>query len=112
MDLSFFSSDTGVAIAWICTVFGFGYAFFQKSQIIKIKQELNILNTSYDELIIKNENLNLVNNQLEIKNNNFEQKNSQIESNEIRDNHQNIIQTGKNNINQGVVKGDVNIGLD
>ena len=50
MDLSFFSSAEGVAIAWICTVVGFGYAFFQKNQVYKTKQILNSLNISYNEL--------------------------------------------------------------
>lgn len=101
MDLSFFSSAEGVAIAWICTVVGFGYAFFQKNQVYKTKQILNSLNISYNELKVKNQNL-------KIENNNLIQK---IESNDIHDNYQDVTQTGKNNINQGVVKGDVNFEL-
>ena len=41
MDLSFFSSDTGVTISWICTVLGFGYALLQKSQVMHILVRLN-----------------------------------------------------------------------
>jgi len=101
MDLSFFSSAEGIAIAWICTVFGFGYAFFQKNQVSKTKQILNSMNISFNDLKVKNENL-------KIENNNLVQK---IESNDIHDNYQDVKQVGKNNVNQGVVKGDVNIDL-
>lgn len=101
MDLSFFSSDEGISIAWICTVVGFGYAFFQQNQVYKIKQILNSTNVSFNELKVKNENL-------KIENNNLVQK---IETNDIHDNYQDVTQVGKNNVNQGVVKGDVNIEL-
>ena len=33
MDLSFFSSSEGIAIAWLCTVLGCGYAIFQQVQV-------------------------------------------------------------------------------
>ncbi len=101
MNLSFFSSAEGIAIAWLCTVIGFGYAFLQKKEVYKTKQILNSMNISFSELRIKNENL-------KIENNNLVQK---IETNDIHDNYQDVKQVGKNNVNQGVVKGDVNIEL-
>lgn len=99
--MDFFSSDIGVSIAWLCTVAGFGYAIFQQNQVSKTKQILNSINVSYNELKVKNENL-------KIENNNLVQK---IETNDIHDNYQDVTQVGKNNVNQGVVKGDVNIEL-
>ena len=101
MDLSFFSSAEGITIAWICTVTGFGYALFQKNEVSKIKQILNLMNVTYNDLKVKNENLN-------IENNNLIQK-IKVESNDIHDNYQHVKQVGKNNVNQGVVKGDVTI---
>jgi regulator of replication initiation timing len=101
MDLSFFSSAEGIAIAWICTVVAFIYALFQKNQVSKTKQILNSVNISYSELKVENENLR-------IENNNLIQT---IESNDIHDNYQDVKQIGKNNVNQGVVKGDVTFDL-
>ncbi|MBA5685919.1 hypothetical protein [Rugamonas apoptosis] len=39
--MSFFSSDIGVAIAWICTVGGFLYAFLQKKENSTLKLQLH-----------------------------------------------------------------------
>ena len=71
MDLSFFSSSEGIAIAWLCTVLGCGYAIFQQVQVYKIKQTLNSVNLSYTELKVKNENLKIENNLLLIKIENY-----------------------------------------
>lgn len=101
MDLSFFSSPEGITIGWICTVASFIYALFQKNQVSKTKQILNSTNVSFNELKIKHENLTIENNNLV----------QQIETNDIHDNYQDVTQVGKNNVNQGVVKGDVNIEL-
>ncbi|MCP4985658.1 MAG: hypothetical protein GY928_06180 [Colwellia sp.] len=97
VDLSFFSSPAGVTIAWVCSVLGVVMALFQRGSAVKFEQEVNSLNIINNEL--KSENINLVN------------KITSIENNEIRDNYQDVTQTGKNNINQGVVTGDVNIDL-
>ncbi len=98
MDLSFFSSSEGIAIAWLCTVLGCGYAIFQQVQVYKIKQTLNSVNLSYTELKVKNENLKIENNLLLIKIENYK-------------NHQKVQQKGKNNINQGVINGDLTLAL-
>ena len=97
MDLSFFSSESGIAIAWICTVVGFLWAFLQKVKTTKLKNQFDTLNNTYNELKIENTSL--------------EQKIIAIENNDIRDNYQEVKQTGKNNINQGVVKGDVSFEM-
>lgn len=104
MDLGFFSSPIGVAIAWVCTVAGFAFALFQTSKIVKLKQEINSLNFSHNKLKVEN-------NELKVENTNLEQKFISSESNEMRDNFQGVKQAGKNNINQGVVNGDVNLDL-
>ena len=98
MDLSFFSSSEGIAIAWLCTVLGCGYAIFQQVQVYKIKQTLNSVNLSYTELKVKNENLKIENNLLLIKIENYK-------------NHQKVQQKGNNNINQGVINGDLTLAL-
>ena len=98
MDLSFFSSSEGIAIAWLCTVLGCGYAIFQQVQVYKINQTLNSVNLSYTELKVKNENLKIENNLLLIKIENYK-------------NHQKVQQKGKNNINQGVINGDLTLAL-
>lgn len=97
MSLSFFSSPEGVAIAWVCTVFGVIFAILQTNKVFKLKREIN--------------SLDLSNSKLRIENNNLEQKIVSFEKNEIRDNYQEVKQTGRNNINQGVVSGDVNLDL-
>ena len=96
MDLSFFSYSEGIAIAWLCTVLGCGYAIFQQVQVYKIKQTLNSVNLSYTELKVKNENLKIENNLLLIKIENYK-------------NHQKVQQKGKNNINQGVIYNGLRI---
>ena len=80
-------------------------------QVTKIKMQINSLSTSYNELKVKNKNLTIANNELNIMNTSLKQKITDIDSNQIHDNYQDIKQIGKNNINQGVVKGDVNIDL-
>ncbi len=68
------------------------------STVYKIKQTLNSVNLSYTELKVKNENLKIENNLLLIKIENYK-------------NHQKVQQKGKNNINQGVINGDLTLAL-
>lgn len=91
--LKLFSSNLAVAIAWLCTVLSFIYAFVQKSNSIKIEKEFNLLNITCEEL--KTQNFSL------------KQKIIDIETNDIHDNYQEVNQNGTTNINQGVIKGDV-----
>ncbi|WP_298939802.1 hypothetical protein [uncultured Psychromonas sp.] len=122
---NFFSSPNGVAIAWVFTVIGGFYGLIQKKQANAIKVKYEILDASNNELKIQTtkiklecESLNASNNKLQIRNENLtvtnttlEQKIIQAENNDIHDNYQEVTQTGKNNVNQGVVKGDVSIEL-
>ncbi|OOF20541.1 hypothetical protein [Salinivibrio sp. IB872] len=86
--LGWFSSPLGGAIAWVCTVSGFIYAFIQQSAKNKFK--------------IKCE-------KLEIKNYKLEQKIISIQSNSTHDNLQDVKQEGETNINTGVLNGDFNL---
>lgn len=93
--LKFFGSSPAVAIAWICTVVSCIYAFVQKNNATKIEQKFNSLNITYENLKIQNSSL--------------EQKIIAIENNNIHDNYQEVHQSGKTNINQGVIKGDFHL---
>lgn len=104
MDLSFFSSPIGVTISWVCTVAGFSFALFQTTKVVKLKQKIDSLNITHNKLRVVNETLS-------VENTHLKQKIVSFEKNEIRDNSQEVKQTGKNNINQGVVNGDVNLDL-
>ncbi|EHR8951976.1 hypothetical protein AB4P62_14830 [Escherichia coli] len=108
-----FGSAPFVAIAWICTVISCIYAFIQKSNVTKIKQQFNDLNITYNGLKVqnnaikqKNEYLEITNNELKIQISSLEQKIIQIEQNDIHDNYQEVHQYGQHNFNQGVIKGD------
>ncbi len=94
---NFFSSETGVAISWLCTVIGFIFAIFQSSQKIKIHHKNIELQKDCYKMQTEITNLN--------------QKIFELENSEIHNNKQHISQTGKNNVNQGVVKGDVHLDL-
>jgi hypothetical protein len=123
--LNVFGSPIAVAIAWICTVGSTFYAFSQRSQATAIKVKYESLDASNNELQIQTtkiklecESLNTSNNELKIRNENLtvtnttlEQKIIKSENNDIHDNYQEVNQTGKTNINQGVVKGDVTVEL-
>lgn len=92
--LDFVATPEAVAFAWVCTVVSCFYAFFQKSQVSEIKQKFETLQVSYSKL--------------EVQNTTLEQKITEIENTDIHDNYQEVHQTGKTNINQGVIKGDFN----
>lgn len=111
MDLSFFSSPFGVAVAWAFTVFGFIYSIVKRNEVVKINKYFAALQVSYNDLKTENKNLNLTNNELRIVNTNLEQKIVEIENSEISADCHRVSQKGKNNVNQGVVKGDVNLEL-
>jgi cell division protein FtsB len=95
--LSIFTSPVAVAFAWICTVVSCMYGLSQKNAVIKIKKEVTSLNVTNSVLLVKNTKL--------------EQKITKIETTDVSGNSQKIEQKGKNNINQQLVKGDVNIEL-
>lgn len=104
--LNIFGSAPFVAIAWLCTVVSCIYAFFQKSNVTKIKHKFNVLNITYNNILQKNESLAISNKELSIQNTNLEQKIIEIEKNNIHDNNQEVHQHGHTNFNQGVIKGD------
>lgn len=84
--MDFFNSPLAIAISWLCTVISCIYAFFQKSESTKVKSELINLQLSYENLKLH------------------------VDSSSQNVSGQTFNQTGNNNITQGVVKGDVNIG--
>lgn len=92
--LEFFGKPFAVAIAWICTVVGCGYAFLQRKSRLKIKHNYEKLEISYKELEIKNFTL--------------EQEIIEIKKTQIKDNQQKVVQNGSTNINQGILNGDFN----
>ncbi|EHA13628.1 hypothetical protein [Halomonas sp. HAL1] len=111
MDLSFFSSPFGAAVAWVFTVFGFIYSIVKRNEAAKINKYFAALKVSYNNLKIENKSLDLTNSELRIVNTNLEQKIVEIENSEISVDCHKVSQKGKNNVNQGVVKGDVNLEL-
>ncbi len=111
--LKFFSSDIGVAIAWLCTVASFIYAIAQKNNVTKITQKFENLSVNNNKLNVENsvlqqkfEALELSYNALQVQNTSLEQKIVEIEKNDIHDNYQEVHQNGQTNFNQGVIKGD------
>ena len=108
-----FGSAPFVAIAWVCTVVSCIYAFVQKNNVTKIKHKFNDLNITHNDLKVQNNtlqqnnaSLEISNNELKIQNTSLEQKIIKFEQNDIHDNYQEVHQHGKNNFNQGVIKGD------
>ena len=108
-----FGSEPFVAIAWICTVASCIYAFVQKSNVTKIEQKFRALHITHSDLKFQNntlkqkvETLEISNNELNVQNTILQQKIINTEKNDIHDNYQEVHQHGKNNFNQGVIKGD------
>ncbi|MCT4702091.1 hypothetical protein MUA02_10495 [Enterobacteriaceae bacterium H20N1] len=108
-----FGSAHFVAIAWACTVVSCIYAFVQKNNVTNIKHKFNDLNITHNDLKVQNNtlqqnnaSLEISNNELKIQNTSLEQKIIKFEQNDIHDNYQEVHQHGKNNFNQGVIKGD------
>lgn len=56
--MSFFSSEIGVAIAWVCTVAGFIYGLMQKQANNKLKIQLGI---SQNQIQTLENSLNTIN---------------------------------------------------
>lgn len=84
--LDFFNSPLAIAISWLCTVSSCIYAFIQKSESTKLQNELSNIQLSYNNLKLK------------------------VDGSSQNVKGQTFNQSGNNNITQGVVKGNVNIG--
>ncbi len=114
--LELFSTPIAVTIAWLCSVIGFFYALFQKSENTKIRTEIQVKNDSI--AILQSENIELnnkvtvlndSNNKLEIINSDLNSK--VINSNNIDNSKKTNEQHGKNNINNGNINGNLNLNL-
>ena len=57
--MNFFTSEVGASIAWICTVGGFIYGFFQTKGKRKLKVEIDNLQIENKTLNTRVRNLNL-----------------------------------------------------
>jgi hypothetical protein len=55
--MNFFSSDIGVAIAWICSVLGFLFGFVKMNENSKLKIEINGIKQANNVLTNKIESL-------------------------------------------------------
>jgi hypothetical protein len=116
--ISFFSTPKGAALSSIVTISSFIYALFQRSSAIKISKQIIIKDKKIINLETQNTNLSqeitLIsksNNELKIINTDLSKTVNNLESGDLNNSKQSVRQTGKNNINNGDIDGDVTLNL-
>jgi hypothetical protein len=114
----FFSTPQGVALSSIVTISSLIYALFQRSKTINISNEIITKNNKITTLEIQNteltQQLTLIsdsNNELKINNSQLTKTVNNLENGDLNCSKQSVSQTGKNNINNGDIDGDVTLKL-
>jgi len=116
--ISFFSTPLGIALSSIVTISSFIYALLQKSKVIKMSSEINTKNNNVTTLKKQNIEFNqkLIsmsesNNELKLINSQLTATVNNLENGDLNHNKQSVSQTGKNNISNGNIDGDVTLNL-
>jgi len=116
--INFFSTPQGVALSSLVTISSLIYAFFQRSKTINISNEIITKNSEITTLETQNIGLTQQltsisdsNNELKIINSQLTKTVNNLENGDLNHSKQSVSQTGKNNINNGDIDGDVTLNL-
>ncbi len=116
--ISFFSTPQGVAVSSLVTIGSFIFALFQRSRVIKLSSEIITKNGTIENLNVQNTEVNqqLIlmsesNNELKIINSKLTTSVNNLENGDLNQSKKFVNQTGKNNISNGDIDGDVTLNL-
>lgn len=116
--IDFFSTPYGVALSSLVGISGFVYALFQKTKTIKLSNEIITQNNKITLLETRNIELNqkLIsisnsNDELKIINSQLANTVNNLENGDVNHIRQPVVQTGKNNVNNGDIDGNVSLSF-
>jgi len=116
--INFFSTPQGVALSSVVTIVSLIYALFQRAKAINISNEIIVKNSTI--VTLENQNNELTqqltsisdsNNELKIINSQLTKSVNNLENGDLNQSKLSVHQTGKNNISNGDIDGDVTLHL-